>query len=259
MLRFFGFVAPCSAGYVWENPSGRRPNDNDERYAKGLFLKPSGGDFEGYYDPFVEEPALYRKFAILSPTEDAILAFASKYGDLTTVNEEAQAIGNSLWEWRRTIAEFRERVAIRDRLLGRPVTRKTQQKIAEDIAAFIEPLLMTVPVFMTAVTVNGAVDLRGRVFNLESVLTMQLVESVVERKNYHSCDHCGDPFELTPQINRADRIFCSDNCRVKAYQRRRKQAVSLRAKGTGLREIAKTLNSDVPTVKKWVGEIKKEK
>ena len=72
-------------------------------------------------------------------------------------------------------------------------------------------------------------------------------------------DHCGKPFELTPQINRADRIFCTDNCRVKSYQRRRKQAIAMRAEGTALREIARTLNSDLPTVKRWVGESKKEK
>jgi transposase len=46
---------------------------------------------------------------------------------------------------------------------------------------------------------------------------------------------------------------------VKAYQRRRRQAIAMRAKGTALREIAKTLNSDVPTVKRWVGETQKEK
>ena len=64
---------------------------------------------------------------------------------------------------------------------------------------------------------------------------MQVVESVVERKQYRTCEYCGKPFELTPQINRSDRVYCSDNCRVKAYQRRRKQAI---AHGGGRRRVA---------------------
>jgi hypothetical protein len=197
MLRFCGFVARCDDGYAWENAGGRRPSESEERYAKRRLLKPLGAKFTNWFDPFVDEPALFRIFAKLPPAEDAILAFANKYGDIS-LNEEAQVAGNSLWEWRQAIDKFREHVEFADALL--PGTTKTKRKDAEAIAEFIEPLLMTFPVFMSAVIANDAVDLRGNVFDLTSVLTMQLIESVIERKSYRSCDQCGKPFELTPQI-----------------------------------------------------------
>jgi transposase len=57
---------------------------------------------------------------------------------------------------------------------------------------------------------------------------------------------------VTPQVNRADRVFCSDNCRVKAYQRRKKQAIALRQQGESLRAIVKATGSDMESVKRWV-------
>jgi hypothetical protein len=95
-------------------------------------------------------------------------------------------------------------------------------------------------------------------YNLLDAMKLQLADAVVERKSYRNGEQCANPFEVSPEFNRSDRVYCSDNCRVKAYQRRRKQAIAMRSKGKRLRDIAKKLGSDLPTVKKWVGEATKE-
>jgi len=51
-------------------------------------------------------------------------------------------------------------------------------------------------------------------------------------------------------------MFCSDSCRTRSYQLRRQEAKRLNARKVPIREIARRLGSDVPTIKGW---IKKEK
>jgi len=60
--------------------------------------------------------------------------------------------------------------------------------------------------------------------------------------------------EMSPDVNRADRRYCSDACRSRAMRRRQKQAAEMRASGKKLREIAKATGSDRATIKKWLGE-----
>jgi predicted nucleic acid-binding Zn ribbon protein len=257
VVRFCGFVSRCVDGYAWEPRGGGPSPKGGEREAKGLLLQPRSSNIENYFDAFEREPALFRIFAQLAPTPDEILGFANQYGDLAVFDEDPQKRGDSLWTWREEIAKFRKLVAKADQLRDRPESSQGQRKQAQDIAKFIEPLLFSGSVFLTPAVQNDSIDLVANVFSLTQVLNIQLVMAIVEGKTYRTCDHCGKPYELTPQINRADRIFCSDNCRVKAYQRRRKQAIAMRAKGTALREIAKLLNTDLPTLKRWVGETKK--
>jgi hypothetical protein len=258
MLRFSGFLTRCAEGYAWENRGGRRPAEGKGQDASRLVLAPNSGTFENIFDPFDFEPALFRIFASLPPTPDAIVAFANQYGDLWRRDADALGGRTSLSTWRSEISAFREQVEAADRIIARSTSRSASPKQLHLTAEFIESLLLAIPVFMSVETQGGVLGLRAHVFDLKDVIHLQLVEAVIERKRYRTCDLCGKPFELTPQVNRSDRIFCSDNCRVKAYQRRRKQAVAMRAKKMSIREIAKSLNSDVPTVKKWVGEAKKE-
>jgi predicted nucleic acid-binding Zn ribbon protein len=258
VVRFCGFVSRCVDGYAWEQRGGGASPKNEERYAKSLVLRPRSDNIQDCFDVFAEQSALFKIFAKLGPTPDEILGFANQYGDLAVFDEDPQKRGDSLWTWREEIAKFRKLVATADQLQARPESRP-KHKQAQDIAKFVEPLLFSGAVYLTPAVQNDSIDLVANVFSLTQVLNIQLVMAIVEGKTYHNCDQCGKPFELTPQINRADRIFCSDNCRVKAYQRRRKQAIAMRAKGTALRVIAKKFNTDLQTVKRWVGETPKEK
>jgi len=269
--RFAAEVARDPLGYRWEELGGYGPEDGDELYAGSVYLRPNGYDelmkawrrdgkvaLEHCYDPFLKEPALFRIFAALPLTTDAILAFANEYGDITRFEVVIEDGGTTFWEWREEIKEFRHLVAEADKFLAKPVGGRGQLKRAQAIADFIDPILSQAAVYMSTVIQNGMIGLRGKAYDLLDVMRLQLIESIVEHKSYRTCDQCGKPFEVTPQINRSDRIYCSDNCRVKAYQRRRKHAIAMRTKGDALRDIAKKLGSDVPTVKKWVGETTKE-
>lgn len=258
MLRFFGYVPLCPDGYFWDDKSRGRFKDDDERLAKHFVLRPKSKDSPSYFNAFEVEPALFKIFSALESTPQAILAFANQHGMVTDCTDDYRLGGTSLKGWRRQIARFREQTAIGEKLMARPAAGSGRRKQAEDVAQFLNGLIGGISISLQVESLSGLVDLRANVFELMDVITIQLAEAVAERKTYRTCDHCGKPFELTPQVNRSDRLFCSDNCRVKSYQRRRKQAIVMRAEGKALRQIAKTCLSDLPTVKKWVGEAKQE-
>lgn len=104
----------------------------------------------------------------------------------------------------------------------------------------------------------GILTLRMRAETLLSAMWLQLAMAVVENKQYRQCDQCGKPFELQRQYrgrqSREDKRFCGTNCRVISYQRRRALAKRMREEGKHLRTIAKAVESDMQTVKGWVGE-----
>jgi transposase len=261
-----------AGGYQWTNHGGYGPENEYQYYATSMYLSPLGIDelqkswrlhgeamLEGAtYDPFVIEPALYRIFAKLEPTPEAILAFVNKYGDIATLPELIDDGGTSLWDWKQYIDEMKDLVEEGDKLLAAARSGKKSTANNRKVVEFVNQLLETVPVYFEASERNGVITLKTHAYNLLDAVKLQLADAVVERKTYRTCEQCGKPYEVSPQFNRSDRVYCSDNCRVKVYQRRRKQAIAMRAKGDTLREIAKKLGSDVPTVKKWVGEAKKE-
>lgn len=94
----------------------------------------------------------------------------------------------------------------------------------------------------------------GLVTQFIHVVWLQFAAAYLGEKQYRECATCGSPFEISPDVHRTNRKFCSDTCRVKHYQRRKAKAIKLRAKGEKLRAIAKETGTDVEQVKKWVGE-----
>ncbi len=57
--------------------------------------------------------------------------------------------------------------------------------------------------------------------SLLDALWLQFAQAINGNKRYQRCRECNDAFELTPEITRADRVYCSDACRMKAYRRRK--------------------------------------
>lgn len=266
--RFSAQIHVDAGGYEWTPYEGFGTRDAGERqrlepiqledFCESWKVLGEAMLRESSYDPFITEPALYRVFAKLEPTPEAILQFANRYGELATVPEIVETGGSSLGVWKDCISEMRNWIEDADKLLSSASSRKSAALGGRKIASFVSRLLEDVPVFIEASEYRGAVTLATRAYHLLDAMKLQLADAVVERKAYRDCELCGKPYEVSPQFNRSDRVYCSDNCRVKAYQRRRKQAIAMRAKCDSLREIAKKLGSDVPTVKKWVGEARKE-
>jgi hypothetical protein len=98
--------------------------------------------------------------------------------------------------------------------------------------------------------------------NLLSAMWLQFAQAIAANKgyaDYRACRECGKWFELSHK--QADhrtvrRQFCSDPCKSRDYRRRKERAQQLKAEGKPLKDIAKELDTDAETIKKWVGKRK---
>lgn len=207
-------------------------------------------EFETHYDPSAKEPALFRVFAELKPNESAILEFANRFGDIAEIPLILWGPGASLADWQKAIVEIRSAIKVGDLLV---------RKSASDaeIAEFVTELLSGLAANVTLSPMGNGIGLRAMGVGLLQAIKFQLADAVIERRGYRKCDFCGRPFELRPQVNRSDRVFCTDTCRVKSYQHRKKQAFALRKKGLTMQQIAKRTDSEMATLKKWFADQKR--
>lgn len=304
------FVANCSVyrgGYEWYD------SQNYAKYLMGSgFRKKSRAaqlrfraagpteDIEKrgfrHYDPFLTAPALFLELSELSDSEQAILDFVNRYGNLWN-----DFVGPCLIDYLETIADLRLAVdlwqavqqeneeALRrhvswDRAgrlrwkseLSHPteslgetihvidvINRQKKYKVgdlltpATDLLDFVVSRRPTWSMQLVPIRKQGVVSMQIDVRDLFYIIWVQFALAVAENKTFAHCQFCNRPYELRPQVNRADKMFCTDNCRVKAYQRRKRQAIELHAQGKAIREIAKATNSDVDTVKKWTHDLPK--
>jgi predicted nucleic acid-binding Zn ribbon protein len=210
-------------------------------------------EFFKYYDAFAE-PALFRIFATLGAnvggaddfflpcTEDqlaSMLEFCNAHGvyseDPTRIKIDAYYMNYAV--------EVSQRA-------------KTRKSAADDLNSVIEQMAwgpVRPKVFRTP---HGAVDFQIHVEDLKTALWFQLAIAVARAKEFRACEVCGKPFEVSPEVNRKDRVTCSDACRSRAYRRRKARAIELRAGGKKLREIAKAVGSDMKTIKGWLQQEK---
>jgi len=90
-------------------------------------------------------------------------------------------------------------------------------------------------------------------WNLLGALWIQTAGLAEGGRDYERCETCRGWFVLSPEYNRADRRYCSDACRHKAYRERRRQAQVLHREGMAPSKIARELGSNTPTVRRWLG------
>jgi hypothetical protein len=267
MSRFACKIPIDPKGYHWVNEGDYSPADG-VRYETSLMLygrseddvradyrrEGSAGMPGDTYDPFVVEPALFQIFArLLPPTPDKILAFAHKYGSIrTAVDVLERSDAGSLYDWSTRIGRiYTALVSVEHYIHPKPPRKRRIEP--RTIVELLEENEMGVAELMAGCTTTpSGIELEIVGFDLLGALHLQLMDCICQRKQYRDCGHCGRPFELAPEFNRSDRLYCSDNCRVKSAYRRKKRAIAMRAAGKTLREIAKEVGSDVPTVKKWV-------
>jgi hypothetical protein len=88
--------------------------------------------------------------------------------------------------------------------------------------------------------------------SLLGALWLQFAQAVIQNKQYRRCESCAEWFEISPQVARAERVFCSTACRSRAYRQRRDEARRLNADGVPLEQIARDLQSDAETVSGWI-------
>jgi hypothetical protein len=91
---------------------------------------------------------------------------------------------------------------------------------------------------------------------LLDAIYLQFAYAIDGNKRQRQCQVCRRWFELSPGINRADRLTCSDSCRVRQTQERRTRARQLRAEGKTAKQIAREIGSKVDKVKEWLANQK---
>jgi transposase-like protein len=101
--------------------------------------------------------------------------------------------------------------------------------------------------------------LRFQPGSLLSALWLQFSLAMTGDQGYQQCPNCQVYFELSPNIARSDKLFCSNACRTRAYRRRIDQAKRLYAEGVTLEDIAQKLETDRATVRGWVMRSRKRK
>jgi hypothetical protein len=88
--------------------------------------------------------------------------------------------------------------------------------------------------------------------DLIGALWLQFARAVERDSQFRKCAECGIWFELAPGTARADKLYCSTPCRIKAYRKRQAEAARLHGEGRSLEDIARDLDSDPDTVRGWI-------
>lgn len=90
--------------------------------------------------------------------------------------------------------------------------------------------------------------------SLIAALWLQFAQAISSKKTYRRCHQCNTWFELTPDIARTNRLYCSNACRSKSYRNRQASAKKLFIGGKTVEEISDQLNVDSTTIRKWIAE-----
>lgn len=88
--------------------------------------------------------------------------------------------------------------------------------------------------------------------SLIGAIWLQFAQAIDGRKEYRRCEECRTWFELSPDIARTSKLYCSNACRSRAYRKRQAEARRLHEQGKSIEEIAQALGTDVRTAQGWI-------
>jgi hypothetical protein len=99
---------------------------------------------------------------------------------------------------------------------------------------------------------RGRPSLRFVAPTLLVAIWVQLADAVSNDRTFGRCRECGKWFAVAPGAARTHRRTCSNACRSRSFRERQERARQLHAAEKSFEEIAKELDSDVATVRKWI-------
>lgn len=284
MQRFIGQIVVDPKGYDWEWPeevprsawNPRLRYRSDAQWNKQIRRRPKEAwdvtalSDAKIYDPFSDEPALFIKLARIGfpernepndPWFAKIVDFANRYGSVghpyNTITQTGEDCSTA-FDWRlalevlwRTFAEAQLLPSSGAALHREPSAslRKARELVAEKV------LLGGIPVWARTIGARaGARQFGFVVYDLWDVVRLQMSMALLGDSRIRECPTCDQPFEISAQRGRSDKQFCSQNCRVKWYQRKKSRARQLQQEGWTLPQIAEELESKVQTVKGWLSK-----
>jgi hypothetical protein len=92
--------------------------------------------------------------------------------------------------------------------------------------------------------------------NLLSAIWLQFAQAVMGNKSYRPCKTCGTWLEISKEDEgfSKNREFCSDACKSRDYRSRKEQARLLKEERLSVKEIAKTLDTKLTTIRIWLSK-----
>jgi hypothetical protein len=110
---------------------------------------------------------------------------------------------------------------------------------------------------------ESTLKLRYVPHNLLGAMYLQFAMALNVKSEFRECAVCRKPFRLSPGVNRANRLTCSETCKTYRYRGRIEKARELHGQGKTVREIVKELSVGQPgwnlkkkieTVKSWIAK-----
>jgi hypothetical protein len=234
MRQQFSWLRPRSEGcFAVEIRRVLRGPNTPRSLRSGTYIVETCGpeDFESY------EPssALFLDFANMPLTAEGALEFASEHGRLggTVETSVGQRSAEHLDDWfhhSRRIRELWETCTLA------ASGGEKAEKLYASIADQITPEIQLAKPAMVCEPDSPRPRVRIVPSSLLTAMYLQLAAAVDENKQFQKCRHCGGHFELSPGVNRADKIFCSESCRVMEYRRRKDQPRPKQPRELSLRE-----------------------
>jgi hypothetical protein len=233
-----------SRGYAWEGLGARGEGSG--------FLVPNDRWRWREYHPLEEHSGLFLAFKDTKGS-DGILEFANRYGHLgfrvpepglpsPDVREELADWHEQIW---RMEDAFDDWTALRQGNAGEVELGKLQDLISSHLRQRLEVRFEKDPK-------AGGMSLEIAPLNLIGALWLQFARAIVGEKQFRKCLTCERWFEVSPEVFRTNRLYCSEGCRSRAYRARRERAVELAAEGKTPKQIADELDSDIKTIKGWL-------
>jgi hypothetical protein len=106
-------------------------------------------------------------------------------------------------------------------------------------------------------------DPREQAFSLHVVprtllggMWLQFAEAVQGEVELRRCQqqHCAQWFTVSRKTARMTKLYCSDSCKVQAYQARKGEAIRLKREGMKVNVIAQQVGTTIEQVKKWIAQ-----
>jgi len=185
-----------------------------------------------------QHSALFMTFAQINYADrDEILGFAMTYGLLGLEWE-------SHINWAHEICQMKEAVDI----------AWSDDKTPEQVERLRSLCNVHLRGVVSRFQVNPEPCLTQRPETLLALMWLRFSQGLERGDEYRKCKHCDRMFEISLEQTgfRRHRAFCSDECKSKDYEQRKRTAKKLWKSGMAISKIAKQVETDPTTVRGWV-------
>jgi hypothetical protein len=266
--------------FTWQRPASRKKGFRWGGTAQDpCLIRAPGAELKAYRP----HPGIFRDFARCQQTPEEVLDFANRYGALCQRLE-----WNTFAFWRQGLQQMKELVTLSDAVIVgdaktiakalepflaarflvdaaelRPIRQKQKRREKVSPNELAHAALMRLYHAISPIErlkadgswdpVNGQVTLCFKHADLLDFMFFQLGYQVLGGRRFQQCTACGKSVLLQPGVNRADRITCSNYCRLLLYRKRRK-AEELHRRGWSLRKIAQEIGWKESKVRQWLSQ-----